>query len=88
MAPHPERLPGEPNPQPHQDAVDHVARTSRMANEHGIGDYGIARGILAMLTWRKRRKTSRGRPRASQHAPRAVATEQRQRAKFWTMIQL
>ncbi len=60
MAPHPERLPGEPNPEPNQDAVDHVARAGRMANGHGTGDYGIARGILAVLTWRRRRKSNRG----------------------------
>jgi hypothetical protein len=60
MAPHPERLPGEPNPQPNQDAVDHVARAGLMDNGHGIGDYGIARGILALFTWRKRRKSNRG----------------------------
>jgi hypothetical protein len=64
MARHPKRLPGEPSPQPNRDAVDHVARAGWMANGHGIGDYGIARGLLAMLDWRKRRKNNRGgRPR-------------------------
>ena len=34
----------------------HVARESRM----GGHDYGIARGILALFDWRKRRKERRG----------------------------
>ena len=59
MAPQPGRLPGDSNPEPNQDQVDHVARSGLMANGHGIGDFGIVRGILALLDRRKRGKRGR-----------------------------
>lgn len=53
MARPPERIPGERNPVPDADAPTHVARESWM----GGHDYGIARAIIAILDWRKDRKS-------------------------------
>jgi hypothetical protein len=61
MAQQPKRIPGDRNPQPDGDAPMHVAREGWMANGHGTGDYGIARGIMAVLDWRKRRKARKAR---------------------------
>ncbi len=61
MAQQPKRIPGERNPTPDADAPMHVARAAHMANGHGTGDYGIARGIVALLDWRKRRRLRKNR---------------------------
>ena len=52
MAQAPKRIPGERNPTPGLDAPMHVARESYM----GGNDYGIARAIIAIVSWRKRRQ--------------------------------
>jgi hypothetical protein len=53
----PKRIPGERNPTPDADAPKHVARESWMRGH----DFGIARGILALVDWRKRRRTQKNR---------------------------
>jgi hypothetical protein len=57
----PKRIPGERDPTPDADAdadaPKHVARGSWM----GGHDYGIARGILALVDWRKPRRIEKGR---------------------------
>jgi hypothetical protein len=53
----PRRIPGERNPRPDADAPKQVARESWM----GGHDYGIARGILALVDWRKRRRIEKNR---------------------------
>jgi hypothetical protein len=53
----PKRIPGERNPAPDADAPMHVARESFM----GGHDFGIARAIVSVLDWRKRRKAERAR---------------------------
>ena len=57
MVRQPKRIPGERNPGPDADAPMHVARESWM----GGHDYGIARAIIALLDWRKRRKARNSR---------------------------
>jgi hypothetical protein len=57
MVRQPKRVPGERNPVPGADAPMHVARESWM----GGHDYGIARAIIALLDWRKRRKALNSR---------------------------
>ena len=57
MAQQPKRIPGERNPAPDPNAPMQVARESWM----GGHDHGIARGIIALLDWRKRRKARRSR---------------------------
>jgi hypothetical protein len=57
MAQIPKRLPGERNPVPDADAPMHVARESWM----GGHDHGIARAIIAVLEWRRRRKAQKSR---------------------------
>lgn len=52
MVRQPKRIPGERNPVPDADAPSHVARDSWM----GGHDYGVARGIIALFDWIKRRK--------------------------------
>jgi len=49
----PKRRPGDPNPE-----VRPVVNPLREAGGRG-NDYGIARGIVALLSWLKRRKASR-----------------------------
>ena len=51
------RIPGESNPEAKPDAPAHVARESYM----GGNDYGIARGIIALVDWRKRRRAAKRR---------------------------
>ena len=51
------RIPGELNPVPDSEAPMHVARESWM----GGHDYGIARAIIAVVEWRKRRKARTSR---------------------------
>jgi hypothetical protein len=53
----PKRIPGERNPTPRADEPLHVARESYM----GGNDYGIARGIIALVDWRKRRRAAKRR---------------------------
>jgi hypothetical protein len=53
----PKRLPGEPNPEGKPDGPAHVARESYM----GGNAYGIARGIMAIVDWRKRRRAAKRR---------------------------
>lgn len=48
----PKRIPGERNPTPDAETPMHVARESWM----GGHDYGIARGIFALVDWVKRRR--------------------------------
>lgn len=55
------RIPGETNPRPNKDAPGHVARQSWMSTGHGDGDYGLARGIVALFAWRQRRRTRKNR---------------------------
>jgi hypothetical protein len=50
----PKRIPGESNPEAKPDAPMHVARESYL----GGNDYGIARGIIALVAWRKRRRAA------------------------------
>ena len=57
MVRQPKRIPGERDPVPDADAPMHVARDSWM----GGRDYGIARAIVALHDWRKRRKSPRNR---------------------------
>ena len=57
MAQQPKRIPGERNPAPDPNPPSHVARESWM----GGHDHGIARGIIALLEWRKRRRARRNR---------------------------
>jgi hypothetical protein len=57
MAQPPKRLPGERNPSPDGDQPMHVARQSWMGGE----DHGIARSVIALFAWRKRRKQRRDR---------------------------
>jgi hypothetical protein len=57
MVRQPKRIPGERNPVPDADAPMHVARESWM----GGHDHGIARAIIALLDWRKRRKARNSR---------------------------
>jgi hypothetical protein len=57
MVRQPKRIPGERNPVPDADAPMHVARESWM----GGHDHGIARAIIALLDWRKRRKARKSR---------------------------
>jgi hypothetical protein len=57
MVRQPKRIPGERNPVPDADAPMHVARESLM----GGHDHGIARAIIALLDWRKRRKARNSR---------------------------
>lgn len=52
----PQCLPGEPNPK--ADAP--VVNTDWVSGGRG-NDYGIARGIFALLDWRKRRKAIKAR---------------------------
>lgn len=59
MAQQPKRIPGERNPQPGGDAPMHVVRDSWMGSSGR--DYGIARGIIALLDWRKLRKARKRR---------------------------
>ena len=53
----PKRIPGERNPEGKGDAPMHVVRESYM----GGNDYGIARGIIALVNWRKRRRAAKRR---------------------------
>ena len=51
----PKRIPGERNPQPDTDALIHVVDHHGGMGSNGR-DYGIARGIIALLDWRRRPK--------------------------------
>ncbi|HLN77349.1 MAG TPA: hypothetical protein VK204_09920 [Nocardioidaceae bacterium] len=53
----PKRLPGEPN----LKADAPVVSPDRVSGGRG-NDYGIGRGIFALLDWRKRRKAIKARP--------------------------
>jgi hypothetical protein len=55
MSPQRKRLPGEPNPRPAP-----VVNPDLAAGGRG-NDYGIARGIVALLAWFKRRKALKDR---------------------------
>jgi len=55
MSQQPKRRPGEPNPHPAR-----VDNPLRVAGGRG-NDYGIARGIFALLDRRKRRKAREAR---------------------------
>jgi hypothetical protein len=55
MTREPKRLPGEANPKPGT-----VNNPDWVAGGRGH-DYGIARGIFALLDWRKRRRPRNGR---------------------------
>ena len=57
MVRQPERIPGERDPVPDADAPMHVTRESWM----GGRDYGIARAIIALYDWRKRRSSRKCR---------------------------
>jgi hypothetical protein len=52
----PKRLPGEPNPEAHPSA----GSPDWVSGGRG-SDYGIARGIFALLDWHKRRKETKAR---------------------------
>ncbi len=56
MPAEPKRLPGDPNPKP--DAP--VGSPDWVSGGRG-NDYGIGRGIFALLDWHKRRKATKGR---------------------------
>jgi hypothetical protein len=67
VAKQPKRLPGEPNPEAQPLELEDFVRGSGvahgtgsywMANGNRNGDFGIARGISALIDWRKRRKAS------------------------------
>jgi hypothetical protein len=58
MAQQPKRIPGERNPRSDADAPMHVVRDGWMGNGR---DYGIARGINALLDWRRDRKARKRR---------------------------
>jgi hypothetical protein len=65
MTSQPKRLPGEKNPAPRADSVDQVARQAWMNEPNdlgGGGDFGIVRGFVSLLAWRKRRKAGSRRP--------------------------
>ena len=62
MAQAPKRIPGERNPTANPDAPMHVARESWISGH----DYGIARAIIALIDWRRRRKVRP--PAGSGHA--------------------
>lgn len=53
MAQAPKRIPGEANPTPDPDATMHVARES-WTDGHS---YGIARALVALIDWHRRRRT-------------------------------
>ncbi|WP_323791327.1 hypothetical protein [Nocardioides sp.] len=61
MPQQPKRLPGEANPTPDAAAPGHVARQSWMSRGQGDGDYGLVRGIVALVAWRQRRSTRKNR---------------------------
>jgi hypothetical protein len=70
MARQPKRLPGEPNPEAQPLDPNDFIRSSGAANGTGsywlangtrTGDFGIARGISALIDRRKRRKAARTR---------------------------
>ncbi len=69
------RLPGEPNPVPDADAAMQPVRGAQSlgreslsmgAGMHGgpfgAGEGGIVRRIVALLSWRKRRRDAKGMP--------------------------
>ena len=51
----PKRRPGDPHAQP-----GHVAPPDSWTGARG-NDYGIARGVFALLDWRKRRRARKAR---------------------------